>query len=42
MRSFWLYVGVLGEMKIIEGDVRLYSVGEDRLVCEGIVDEGVC
>jgi hypothetical protein len=24
----------------VEGDVRLYSVGKDRLMCEGIVDEG--
>jgi hypothetical protein len=42
MRSFWLDVGVLGRMEIVEGEVRLYSVGKNRLVCEGIVDEGVC
>jgi hypothetical protein len=42
MRSFWLNVGVLWEMEIVEGEVRLYIVGKDRLVCEGIVGEGVC
>jgi hypothetical protein len=42
MRSFWLDVGGLGEMEIVEGEVKLYSVGKDRLVCEGIVGEGVC
>jgi hypothetical protein len=42
MLSFWLDVGVLGEKWIMEGKVRFYIVGRDRLVCEGIVDEGVC